>query len=192
MSRRGSGRLAGVVEKVGVVLRWLDAPEQVEQGIREQMLTCWRDVSNAGGAVGFPFRPVEDEQVRSAVDSMIAALGPRANRLLLATVDDALAGWLLLNTNPNPLTRHWARVQRVQTALGYRSRGIGRALMDEVARSAREDLSLEQLHLELRAGLGLETFYGKLGWHEVGRWPRALRLSKHDRRDEVLMLLMLA
>jgi predicted N-acetyltransferase YhbS len=79
----------------------------------------------------------------------------------------------------------------VQTALAYRGRGVGQALMGEVARSAREDLGLEQLHLELRAGLGLEAFYGRLGWQEVGRWPGALRLAEHDRRDEVLMLLRL-
>ena len=83
------------------------------------------------------------------------------------------------------------QVLRVQTALGYRGRGVGRALMGEVARSACEDLGLEQLHLELRASLGLEEFYACLGWHEVGRWPGALRLAEHDRRDEILMLLRL-
>ncbi len=121
---------------------------------------------------------------------MVESLGA-ADRLLLATANEALAGWLLLSANPSPLTRHWARVLRVQTALGYRGRGVGRALMGEVARSACEDLGLEQLHLELRAGLGLEEFYACLGWHEVGRWPGALRLAEHDRRDEILMLLRL-
>lgn len=45
--------------------------------------------------------------------------------------------------------------------------------------------------LELRAGLGLEAFYRRFGWEEVGRWPGALRLAGHDSRDEVLMLLSL-
>jgi predicted N-acetyltransferase YhbS len=63
--------------------------------------------------------------------------------------------------------------------------------MHEVARAARDDLKLEQLHLELRAGLGLEAFYGRFGWEVVGRWPGALRLSEHDNRDEVLMFLAL-
>jgi hypothetical protein len=38
-------------------------------------------------------------------------------------------------------------------------------------------MGLEQLHLAARAGAGLETFYGRLGWKEVGRWPEALRLG---------------
>jgi hypothetical protein len=58
------------------------------------------------GAVGFPFPPVSDEHVRPAVDAMVASLGAAADRLLLATTDEALAGWLLLSTNltPSPVT----------------------------------------------------------------------------------------
>jgi len=148
-------------------------------------------VTNAGGAVGFPFPPVDDGHVRPVLEAMVGALAPAGDRLLLATLDGQLAGWLLLKLNAGALTRHWARVVRVQTALEHRSRGVGRALMDEVARSARDDLGLHQLHLELRAGLGLEDFYGRLGWEQVGRWPGALQLSEEDRRDEVLMLLPL-
>ncbi len=175
----------------GMGLHWVVDPEQVDQDMKEQLLTCWRDVSNAGGAVRFPFPPVTDEQVRSAVDAMVASLASAADRLLLATAGDVLAGWLLLRTNPSPLTHHWAQVLRVQTALQFRGRGVGQALMGEVARSALKDLGLEQLHLELRAGLGLEAFYRRFGWEEVGRWPGALRLAEHDSRDEVLMLLSL-
>ncbi len=56
-------------------------------------------------------------------------------------------------------------------------------------RIARDEMGLEQLRLAVRGGAGLETFYGRLGWREVGRWPAALRLSPTDDRDEVLMLL---
>lgn len=120
---------------------------------------------------------------------MLDGLSAAEDHLLLATLDGTLAGWLLLSTNRTRLTRHWARVLRVQTALPCRRQGIGRILMDEVARAARDDLGLEQLHLELRAGLGLEAFYGRLGWKIVGRWPEALRLSQDDSHDEVLMFL---
>jgi len=84
----------------------------------------------------------------------------------------------LLAGNPGSLTAHWARALRVQTALEHRGRGVGRILMVEVARAAREDFGIEQLHLELRAGLGLEGFYQSLGWQEIGRWPSALRLRE--------------
>lgn len=131
----------------------------VDPVTRGQLLACWRDVSNAGGAVGFPFLPVDDEHVRPG--------------------------------NTSRLTSHWARVLRVQTALKHRGTGVGRMLMVELGRAARDDLGLEQLHLELRAGLGLEAFYRSLGWRVVGTWPGALRLAENDHRDEVLMLLPL-
>ena len=173
----------------GVILQWLTEPSMVDAHTRHQLLNCWRDVSNAGGAVGFPFLPVEDAQVLPAVDAMVDSLDPLLSRLLLATVDESLAGWLLLVGNTSKLTAHWGRVLRVQTAIAHRGTGIGRSMLTEVSRAARDDLGLEQLHLELRADLGLESFYSACGWREVGRWPAALRLSGDDDRDEVLMLL---
>lgn len=160
----------------------------VGPNLRNQLLECWREVANAGGAVGFPFPPVSDEQISSSIDAMLRSLDQQVNRILVATVNGKLAGWLLLAGNSNELTAHWARVLRVQTALEFRNCGIGRALMEEVARTAKEDLALEQLHLELRGGMGLESFYEACGWREIGRWPKALRLPGGD-RDEVLMAL---
>lgn len=61
--------------------------------------------------------------------------------------------------------------------------------MRELREVAGGELGLEQLRLAARGGEGLEDFYGRLGWREVGRWPGALRLAPHDTRDEVLMLL---
>lgn len=54
---------------------------------------------------------------------------------------------------------------------------------------AREEMGLEQLRLAARGGVGLEEFYGRLGWREIGRWPGALRLAADDDRDEILMVL---
>ena len=175
----------------GHILQWLTEPSMVDARTRHEILSCWRDVSNAGGAVGFPFLPVEDAQVLPAVDAMIDSLDPLVCRLLLATVGESLAGWLLLVGNTTKVTAHWARVLRVQTAVAYRRTGIGRSMMTEASRAARDDMGLQQLHLELRAGLGLESFYAACGWREVGRWPAALRLSGDDYRDEVLMVLEL-
>jgi hypothetical protein len=38
-------------------MRWLTTPVMVSRIVLQQLLECWRDVSNAGGAVGFPFPP---------------------------------------------------------------------------------------------------------------------------------------
>jgi hypothetical protein len=37
--------------------------------------------------------------------------------------------------------------------------------------------------------MGLEHFYARLGWREIGRCPATLRLAPGDDRDEILMVL---
>ena len=66
--------------------------------MQAQLLSCWRDVSNAGGAVGFPFLPDTTGQVRAAIDALIGSLDPSLNRILVATVDQRLAGWFSWGT----------------------------------------------------------------------------------------------
>lgn len=179
------------VSDPAVELCWLRSPADGDPELRDALVGCWERVSNAGGAVAFPFLPVDEAAVRQAVEELLTSLGEH-QRLLVALVDGALAGWLVLSRSDSALVRHWGTVTRVQSDLPYRGRGIGVALMQEAARAARDDLGLEQLHVEVRGGQGLEAFYERLGWREVGRWPGALRLSARDSRDEVLMVLPLA
>jgi GNAT superfamily N-acetyltransferase len=163
-------------------------PEDVTPETARELVGCWMAVANSGGAVGFAFPPVDVNDVGPVADGLIASLDPSYNRLLLARLDGTLAGWLNVSRHRDRLVPHWGVVKRVQTHPSFRGRGIGTALMNHVRRLARDEMGLEQLRLEARGGEGLEEFYGKLGWTEVGRWPDALRFDYCD-RDEVLMLL---
>ncbi|WP_306326284.1 GNAT family N-acetyltransferase [Streptomyces venezuelae] len=170
-------------------LRQVTAPDEVPPELRRDLVECWVEVTNAGGAAGFPFPPVDAGQVSPAVDSLVAGLAPETSRLVLATVDGELAGWLNVRRDPFTLVAHWGTLHHLQTRTGLRGRGIGAALVRHVRRIARDEMGLEQLRLAARGGVGLETFYGRLGWREIGRWPDALRLGPGDDRDEVLMVL---
>lgn len=123
------------------------------------------------------------------LDAIIKGLDTHHSRLLVAHLQGKFAGWVNLCRDGGRLTGHWGTVHHLQTRTSMRGRGIGAALMNEVRRIARDELNLEQLHLTARGGVGLETFYGQLGWKEVGRWPDALRLADGEDRDEILMLL---
>ena len=167
----------------------LTHPQDAGPAVRRELAGCWIAVTNAGGAAGFPFPPVDASQVAPAVDKLAACLDAQRSRILLARRSGALAGWVVLSRDLSPLIAHWGTVSHLQTQLAYRNQGIGSALMRQVRQVARDDMGLEQLHLAARGGVGLEGFYARLGWRETGRWPNKLRLAPGDTRDEVLMIL---
>lgn len=164
-------------------------PYEITDELKQTLVDCWTEVSNAGGAAGFPFPPVDAAEVTAVLDRIIEKLAPTTSRLLIALADGTIAGWLNIRCDPHPPVAHWGTIHHVQTRLGVRGQGIGAALMSWVREVARDEMGLEQLHLAARGGVGLEEFYGRLGWKEIGRWPGALRLASGDDRDEVLMML---
>ncbi|MEU6097057.1 GNAT family N-acetyltransferase [Streptomyces sp. NPDC047079] len=169
-------------------------PHELTCDLRRELVDCWVTVSNAGGAViphGFSLPPVSPREVGPVLDQIVHTLDPQRSRLLVATVEGVLAGWLLLRRDPHPLVAHCGVVNHVQTHTRFRGLGIGAALMRRVPVVARDEMGVERLALAARSGLGLEDFYRKLGWVEVGRWPGALRVAPGDDRDEILMSLAL-
>ncbi|MER6156493.1 GNAT family N-acetyltransferase [Streptomyces sp. NPDC001868] len=172
----------------------LTSPEEVTPGLRQEIAGCWEVVANAGGAVlatEFPPLPVGAHDVAPVVDGLVESLHPGRGRLLVATVGGALAGWLIVRREPHRLGAHCGTVNHVQTHPRFRGRGIGAALMHRVHAVARDEIGLERLMLSTRGGVGLEDFYRKVGWVEVGRWPGALRIAPGDDRDAILMSLAL-
>ncbi|MEU6018713.1 GNAT family N-acetyltransferase [Streptomyces sp. NPDC047515] len=162
--------------------------------LRRDLAACWAGVVNAGGAVippDCPPPPVAPADVGAAVNRIADSLASDHGRLLTASLDGVLAGWLVVRREAHPLEAHCGMVNHVQTQVHLRSLGIGAALMHRVHHIAREEMGLERLKLTARAGLGLEHFYRKAGWTEVGRWPGVLRLAPGDDRDEILMSIAL-
>ncbi len=169
--------------------RQVTEPGQLAARERRELVACWVAVTNSGGAAGFPFPPVSAGQVDPVAGELIGGLAPGRSRLLLATAGGALAGWVSLQRSVNPVIAHWGTIRHLQTHPGFRGRGLGAALMGLARRVARDEMVLEQLRLAARGGTGLESYYQRLGWREIGRWPGALRLAPGDDRDEILMVL---
>lgn len=157
--------------------------DDVDAELRAQLLTCWTDVTNAGGSVGF-VPPVTEAELAPYLDAVVRRVDRGDALLAVLRTDGELAGFAVLSLSASPLRRHWATVLRVQVRPERQGRGLGRALMAGVHDIARAR-GLEFLHLTARGGTGLEAFYARLGYREFGRMPGAIRVAPGDDRDEI-------
>jgi GNAT superfamily N-acetyltransferase len=166
---------------------WSVVSGHVDERTRELLTSCWVDVSNAGGAVGFPHPPVDHAQVRAATNALAARVAAGHAKLVVAADADGVCGWVVLDFNSFVVMRHGAWVRRRQSHPRRRGQGLGKELLRRLEEVARQE-GLEFLRLTLRDGLGLDEFYGRLGWQQVGRVPGALRVAPGDDRDELHMV----
>jgi GNAT superfamily N-acetyltransferase len=186
--------------------------------LQAEIVACWTDVSNAGGAVGF-VPPVAMDDVLLVAAKAFAGVAAGHDRLIVgretgvaARDDDGvgvggigggvsglgtgtggtgrLAALAFVADGQFRLTEHWRTVKRVMVHPDFQGRGYGVHLMAEVERVARA-MGLELLTLDCRAGTGNDEFYKKCGYVEYGRLPGALRLGAQDYRDQILMTLAL-
>lgn len=155
--------------------------------LRAEIVDLWLDVSNAGGAVGF-VPPVTVADVHVIAEPTFAGIADGPDRLLAGYSGDRLAAFLIFNDNRFSLKAHWCVLKRVMVHPATQGTGYGSALMVEAARLGRE-FGYEALHITVRDGLGLDRFYTRLGYKEIGRLPGALRVAAGDDRDEILMWL---
>lgn len=176
-------------------------PPLTEQ-LRAEIIACWTDVSNAGGAVGFVPGVTMDDVEPTARAQFAGVLGGR-DRLVIGRVADGgqagrLAALAFLVANSFAFTAHQLAVKRVMVHPDFQGAGYGYRLMAELAAVARES-GIEQLLLDCRGGTGSDLFYKKCGYAEYGRLPRALKLPDRSAddagatpyRDLVLMALEL-
>ncbi len=63
----------------------------VDDVLRRELLACWTDVSNAGGAVGF-VPPVTEDDVAPVLDKLLEGVHSGRDVLALLTVDGADRG----------------------------------------------------------------------------------------------------
>ena len=65
--------------------------------------------------------------------------------------------------------------------------GLGGRLLQATEAVSRGVLGLEALSLKVRTGTGAAEFYGRHGYVEVGRLPRAVKIGEDDYRDDIIM-----
>lgn len=159
-------------------------------GLRERIVSLWVEVTNAGGAVGF-VAPVEVAEVLPVAEATFAGVAEGVDRLIVGVDGDQVVAVLFVVDNRFALKDHWRVLKRVMVRPGSQGKGYGAALMREAEALGRK-AGLAGLQVTVRGGEGIEGFYTRLGYREVGRIPGALRLGPGDDRDEAYMWLDLA
>ncbi len=139
-----------------------------------------------GAAVNFvvPFsfeesRAFWEEKVRPALTS--------GSRIVLAAhADGGLAGSVQLDCDTPPNQPHRAEVTKLLVHPDFRRRGIGRALMVEIERQARQ-MGRTLITLDT-ASDGAEALYASLGYRNVGVIPSYARHPTEDGYDATTIM----
>lgn len=163
---------------------------KLDPDLRTDIVRLWADVTNAGGAVGF-VAPVTEDEVWDTAEQQFAGVEPDGpDRLLVAHESGTgrLVGLLFFESMRFGLMEHWRMLKRVMVHPDFQGHGHGGTLLAEAERVARE-WGLESLRLTARGGQGLERFYARSGYREVGRVPAAIRIAPGDDRDDITMWL---
>ncbi|MFC7795179.1 GNAT family N-acetyltransferase [Streptomyces cinereoruber] len=166
----------------------------VGPALRDGVLALWADVSDAGGAVGF-VPPVTPDEIRPALLRHLVDMARGDTRLLVGRDEDGeVAATAFFTFNTHPLMTHWVWLYTVMVHPRHQGRGYGRDLMAAVERTARTAEgfeAIEAIRLTCRGGTGVDGFYARSGYKEVGRVPGAIRVAPGDDRDDIIMLLPL-
>jgi GNAT superfamily N-acetyltransferase len=158
----------------------------LDVALRDQLTDVWVEVTNAGGAVGFVPR-VDKEDVLGVAGVAFDRVSAGQDHVIVGFEDGVPFGFAFLDHRPGPLFRHWATLKRLMVRPSVQGTGRGNALLEAIHEKART-LALEQIHLTVRGGTGMETFYEKHGYAIQARIPNVIRVAPGDDREEIYMV----
>ena len=131
---------------------------------------------------------VEGPSLESTREFIRSILGGAGIQLLAINPDDKVVGWCDIVRNPHEGFRHVGRLG-MGLLPGYRGRGLGRQLVAQAVRAARQ-AGIERVELEVFASNERAiALYGALGFATEGIKRRARKLDGQY-EDNVFMALL--
>lgn len=125
-----------------------------------------------------------DEEIAQSVERF--KLHAKYNSALTAEVEGEVAGIAYLNLHPFRKISHIALITIIVGA-GYRGKGVGTALIEQLHRLAREGYKLERLYLEVYEGNPAIRLYRRLGYREFGFQSHWIKPVEGGYRGKIFM-----
>jgi putative acetyltransferase len=106
---------------------------------------------------------------------------------LVAQVDGRIIGHGMLDPLPLAALRHVVRLTLVAHP-GWQGRGVGRALLTSLIAWAKASPVVEKIELQVRSSnTAAQSLYRTLGFTEIGRWHRRVKIAPAQYLDDVGM-----
>ena len=144
-----------------------------------------QDAVEDGASVGF-LPPLSAADARAYWETVRAAVAGGARHLIVAEEGGRVLGAVQLDLPPMPNARHRGEVMKLIVHRLARRRGLGRALMRALERTAA-GLNRTLLVLDTRRGDAAEQLYTSLGYREAGVIPRYAMSASGTLDDTVYM-----
>jgi ribosomal protein S18 acetylase RimI-like enzyme len=140
------------------------------------------------------FADSTEEHETTTVDAVRQRLkesDPTGNFVVGSFADGLLTGSAGFFRRPNNKERHKGHVWGVYVSPGQRGKGVGKALMLEIIRRARQIFGIEQITLVASAKLPAQKLYESVGFKGYGIEPHSLKIGA-EYVDDILMVLFLS
>jgi len=143
-----------------------------------------------GASIGF-LLPLSDEEALAYWQDVAEAIESPYRIMLIAKVDDELAGTVQLDLASRANGSHRAEIIKLMVHTSFRKQGIAQALMNAIEAEAKP-AGRTTLVLDTREGDPSQELYTKLGYHRAGTIPEYARSVNGQLDATVFMYKLLA
>lgn len=138
-----------------------------------KLVSLLQDAVTHGASVGF-LLPLSDADALAYWQDVAKAIAGPHRILLVAKVNDEIAGAIQLDLASRANGSHRAEIAKLMVHTTFRRQGVAQALMNAIEQEAKL-AGRTTLILDTRAGDPSEILYSKLGYQRAGTIPEYAR-----------------